>query len=80
MDINFVCSDEGKELGRPQLDVSRDEIKSLRALKFSWIKIARMLGISRQMLAAPDTLCRVFLYELMILVDSELTRMPCLTN
>ena len=50
MDINFACSDEGKKLRRPQLDVSKDEIESLRSLKFSWTKIARMLGISRQML------------------------------
>ena len=38
-----------KKLGRPQLDVSKDDIESPRALKFSWIKIVRMLG-SRQTL------------------------------
>ena len=47
MDINYACSDEGIKLGQPQLDVSKDEIESFRALKFSWTKITRMLGISR---------------------------------
>ena len=39
-----------KKLGPPQLDVSKDDLESPRALKFSWTKIARMLGISRQTL------------------------------
>ena len=36
--------------GRPRIEVKKEEIESLRALNFSWTKIARTLGISCQTL------------------------------
>ena len=42
----FVCS----SAGRPQIDVDFDDIELLRQLRFSWTKIAEILGISRSTL------------------------------
>ena len=48
MECNLHCRDDGDShhAGRPRLDVSREDILSLRQLNYSWTKIARMLDIS----------------------------------
>ena len=38
------------EVGRPRIEVSKEDILELRLLKFSWTKISRILRISRQTL------------------------------
>lgn len=45
-------SDDGDTsvTGRPRIQVKKQDVVALRALNFSWTKIARMLGISRQTL------------------------------
>ena len=42
----FQCSNPG----RPQLYVSMDDVEFLRGLRFSWSRIAEILGISRSTL------------------------------
>ena len=47
---NYCSDDEDTKVGRPRITVGKNEILSLRGLHFSWVKIARMLGISRRTL------------------------------
>ena len=46
----FLGSDyvDSTPAGCPPLQVMKENIATLRALSFSWTKIARVLGISRQ--------------------------------
>ena len=50
--LNFVSCyrDDDSTAGRCPIDVSREDIVSLRKLNYTWTKIARMLGISRKTL------------------------------
>ena len=38
------------QIGGPQLDVQKEDILALKKLNYSWTKVARLLGISRQTL------------------------------
>ena len=38
------------QVGRPPIRLDKEDIVALRALRFLWTKIARILGISRQTL------------------------------
>ena len=46
----YLCSFLTNDVGRPKLDVARDEIIYLKQLNYSWTKIAEILQISRQTL------------------------------
>lgn len=37
-------------IGRPRIEIQKEDIDNLRALNFSWTKIAKILGVSRQTL------------------------------
>ena len=41
---------DGGAVGRPCIDVSKDDILVLKGLNYSWTKIADILGISRRTL------------------------------
>ena len=45
-----LFSRDNTAVGRPSIEVEKDDIQSLRALNFSWTKISKILGISRQTL------------------------------
>ena len=45
----LFCSEQS-EVGRPQLEVCKDDIMAPRHLHFSWTKISQILGISRSTL------------------------------
>ena len=45
----LFCSEQS-EVGRPQLEVCKDDIVALRQLHFSWTKISQILGITRSTL------------------------------
>jgi len=46
----FILFCFSSAVGRPRVDVSKEDIVDLRKLNYSWSKIAEMLGISRQTL------------------------------
>ena len=48
--ISYLYSDDDTTSGCPPIDISREDIILLRKLSYTWTKIARMLGISRQTL------------------------------
>lgn len=47
----LLCRNTGEGgVGRPCLEVCKEELLSLRQLNYSWTKIARMIGVSRRTL------------------------------
>lgn len=51
--LYFLCSDSDQnatKVGRPCIEINKEDIFELRQLNFSWTKIASILGVSRQTL------------------------------
>ena len=47
----IVCGrNEDPSIGRPYINISKEDILSLRRLNYTWTKISRMLGVSRKTL------------------------------
>ena len=45
-----IDREDNAATGRPRFEVEKEDILNLRALNFSWTKVAKILGISRQTL------------------------------
>ena len=51
--LYFLCSDSyqnATKVGRPCIEINKEDILELRQLNFLWSKIASILGVSRQTL------------------------------
>ena len=47
---NNETGDGCKAVGRPRINICKEELLALRQLNYSWTKIARMLGVCRSTL------------------------------